>query len=85
MGEELPGPHPHAKFNQYHFQNVGLQPQKSPKLVIPLKRFLLNLTWIGIPGSASSYQISPFWLLKCGPTASNIAKNRNVWYKFAPK
>ena len=42
--------------------------------------------WLGggSPGSAPSYQISPFWLLKCGPTAAKIAKNRNFWYKFAP-
>ena len=38
----------------------------------------------GSPRSAPSYQGSPFWLLKCGPTAAKIAKNRNFWYKFAP-
>jgi len=26
-----------------------------------------------------------FGFKKCGPTASNIAKNRNFWYKFSPK
>jgi len=37
----------------------------------------------GSLGSApSSYQILLFWLLKYGPTASEIAKNRNFWYKF---
>ena len=34
--------------------------------------------------SAPSYQISLFWLLKCGLTASKIAKNRNFYYKFTP-
>ena len=35
--------------------------------------------------SAPSYQISPFWRLKkCGPTAAQIVKNHNFWYKFAP-
>jgi len=43
--------------------------------------------WLGEGSrrSAPSRQISPLWLLKCGFTASKIAKNGNFWYKFALK
>ena len=34
LGEEVPGTHPHAKFYRFGFLNVGLQPEKSLKLVI---------------------------------------------------
>jgi len=34
LGEEVPGTHPHAKFYRFGFINVGLQPEKSLKLVI---------------------------------------------------
>jgi len=44
MKEGLLGPHPGAKFSHCHFKNVGLQPPKSPKLVI----FGVNLPKRGI-------------------------------------
>jgi len=57
MGEGVPGPHNHAKFRRFGFKNVGLEPPKSPKLVIfridlPIsyaisKKFDL---WEGVPG-----------------------------------
>jgi len=34
LGEEVPGPHPHAKFHRSGFKNVGLRPQKSRKMAI---------------------------------------------------
>ena len=34
MKEVVPGPHPHAKFHHCGFENVGLQPSKSRKIVI---------------------------------------------------
>jgi len=34
FGEGLPGSHPQTKFHCCGFKNVGLQPPKSPKLVI---------------------------------------------------
>jgi len=33
-GEDVPGSHPRAKFHRCGFKNVGLQPQKSRKIVI---------------------------------------------------
>jgi len=42
--EGLPGSQPQAKFNRCGFKNVGLQPPKSPKLVI----FGINLPQRGI-------------------------------------
>jgi len=30
----VPGPHPHTKFHCSGFKNVGLQPQKLPKIAI---------------------------------------------------
>ena len=43
----------------------------------PLSDFFYKI-WLGggSPRSAPSYQISPFWLEKCGPAAAKIAKNR---------
>ena len=39
----------------------------------------------GSPRSPLSRQLSALWLLKCGLTPTNIAKNSNFWYKFSPK
>jgi len=67
-GEGVPGPYrdPHAKFHRCHSQNVGLQPPKSPTLVIfgiylpqtvyPFKQFLQNLVRGTVGGSSSSPQ-----------------------------
>jgi len=33
-GEGVPGPHNHTKFRRCGFKNMGLEPPKSPKLVI---------------------------------------------------
>jgi len=56
LREGVPGTHPHAKFYCFGFINVGLQPEKSLKLVIfgiyfpqrgisPSPIFLQNLAW----------------------------------------
>jgi len=52
VGEDVPGLHPRAKLNLCGFKSLGLQPPKSPKLVIfainfpqmdyPLTRFFLQ-------------------------------------------
>ena len=34
LGEDVPGPHPHAKFHRRGFKNIGLQPQKLRKIAI---------------------------------------------------
>jgi len=34
LWEGVPGPHPHAKFHDCGFKNVGLQPPKLRKIVI---------------------------------------------------
>jgi len=46
----VPGLHPHAKFYRFGFINVGLQTEKSLKLVIfgihlSLNQFLQNFSW----------------------------------------
>jgi len=95
LRERVPVSHPRAKFHHCEFKNMGLQPPKSLKLVFlvyicpkgytPYAIFLYKI-WLvgGSLRSASSYQISPFWLTKCGPTAAKLAKNCNFWYKFSP-
>jgi len=44
VGETVPGPHPHAKFQYCGFKNVGFKPRKLPKLLI----FGINLPPRGI-------------------------------------
>ena len=45
LGEGVPSSHPDAKFHRCGFKSVGLQPPKSPKLVL----FGINLPKRGIP------------------------------------
>ena len=79
----------------FGFKNVGLQPRKfaeianfwykfAPKGYIPLEIFTTFGTG-KIPQSASSWQISPLLLYKCGPTALRIAKIANFQYNCVPK
>ena len=72
-----------GKYHRYEMWAEVVQSRKTfeflvytcPKGVYPLKRFLKNLAWGGSPRSATSRQILPLWVNKCGLTGQKIAKN----------
>ena len=82
-------------FYRFGFINVGLQSEKSLKLVIfgiylpkgvyPLHQFFIqNLAW-GRDSQVPTIMLTfTFVALKCSLTADKIAKNSNFWYKFTP-
>ena len=58
MGEGLPGLHPDAKFYRFGWVNVGLRPEKSPKMVIfginlPQKCIRLSDIYKILPGEGA--------------------------------
>ena len=98
LGERVPGEHPHAKFHRCSLKIWVYSPQNRQNWYFlytfaqngytPLCDFYKIWLGGGSPRSASSYQISPFWLKNVGLQPQKSRKiaifgiNLPLWKNF---